>query len=67
MPSRGRDQQVHGKDEEFAHERDRIMIAAVRKAAREARIPSYCEFATDRVHSTPGDPVAIVLSPNCHV
>ena len=46
--ARERDQQVEGKDKEFAHVANRTMIASARKAARHRRIPSYCEFATDR-------------------
>jgi len=43
------DQQVDGEDEEFAHGTNRIKTASARKTAPRWRIPSYYEFATDRL------------------
>ncbi len=42
------DQQVDGEEEEFAHRRNATMTASTRKAAPRRRIPSDCEFATQR-------------------
>jgi 3-hydroxyacyl-CoA dehydrogenase len=39
---------VDGEDEEFAHGANRTMTASARYTALHRRIPSYCEFATDR-------------------
>jgi hypothetical protein len=43
------DQQVDGKDEEFAHEANRTITTNARKTPPHTQIPSYCEFA---IHST---------------
>jgi hypothetical protein len=40
------DEQVDGKDEEFAHETNDTMPAVVRQTARHRRLASYYEFAT---------------------
>jgi hypothetical protein len=40
---------VDGEDEEFAHGANRTMTANARKTAPHRRIPSYCEFGTDRI------------------
>ena len=46
---RDRGQQVDGEDKEFAHAANGTTTASTRKTARHGRIPSYYEFATDRV------------------
>ena len=43
---------MHGKDKKFAHEGERTMLAAVRKAAREGPIPSYYEITTHTARLT---------------
>lgn len=44
------DQQVDGEDEEFAHGTNRTKTARARKTAPHRRVPSYYEFATDRIN-----------------
>lgn len=47
----GGDEQVDGQDDEVAHAAHRSMTATAHKTAPHGRIPSYCEFATDRLNN----------------
>ena len=43
------DKQVNDEDEEFAHGVNATTTGILCQTARHRRIPSYCEFATDRL------------------